>query len=486
MSILYSPWTSQPQQAVGIDSSIVPSVKSTILLPPRRMAETSGGSGNVSIIATSEGFAASGGPSRAFETATAVSGYPFCFIGVLMARDVSSNNVFTTIGDVSSDGGRIQIDVSSGSLRAIAVGSQVISDSVSISANKFYRVVFVGRSATDRKLFVNGQMVSSSTSSVTFSSSWTKSVFLGGANPTYPNGTQFIDGAISLGAWFQHAPSDALARQISQNPWQIFKPLPRRIFVPVAAAAGVTINAGTGNATAAGLTASVTQSGAPVTISAGVGNAVATGLAASVSQAASISTGVGNAAAAGLTASVAQQYTLSAGIGNAAAAGLTATITASGLTTISCSVGNAAAAGATASLSSTTTITCTKGNAAAAGLTAALDIAFTILANVGNATGAGLSATIQAATGISCGVANAIAAGLTASITNNAPLTDSEKLDLILDILSNRQTLNPATGVYTLYADDGVTVLKTAQAWEDAAGTIPYRGRALQRLDAMN
>jgi hypothetical protein len=62
---------------------------------------------------------------------------------------------------------------------------------------------------------------------------------------------------------------------------------------------------------------------------------------------------------------------------------------------------------------------------------------------------------------------------------------DAYKLDLILDILSNRQELDPVTGIYTLYADDGVTVLKTALAWEDAAGTIPYRGRALQRLDAM-
>lgn len=66
------------------------------------------------------------------------------------------------------------------------------------------------------------------------------------------------------------------------------------------------------------------------------------------------------------------------------------------------------------------------------------------------------------------------------------PLTDSEKIDLILDILRNRQVLDPASGLYTLYADDGVTVLYTAQAWEDAAGTIPYSGGCLRRLDAMH
>lgn len=66
-----------------------------------------------------------------------------------------------------------------------------------------------------------------------------------------------------------------------------------------------------------------------------------------------------------------------------------------------------------------------------------------------------------------------------------APASDSAKLDLILDILQNKQVLDPATGLYTLYADDGVTVLYTAAAWEDAAGTIPYSGGCLRRIDAM-
>ena len=72
-----------------------------------------------------------------------------------------------------------------------------------------------------------------------------------------------------------------------------------------------------------------------------------------------------------------------------------------------------------------------------------------------------------------------------ASVGSFTPLTDSEKIDLILDILSNKQTLDPVSGLYTLFSDDGVTVLKTALAWEDSAGTIPYRGNALLRLDPM-
>ena len=58
-------------------------------------------------------------------------------------------------------------------------------------------------------------------------------------------------------------------------------------------------------------------------------------------------------------------------------------------------------------------------------------------------------------------------------------------LDLILKILVNRQELNPTTGTFTLYDDDGVTVLYTTSAWADAAGTVPYSGGALRRIDAL-
>ncbi len=58
-------------------------------------------------------------------------------------------------------------------------------------------------------------------------------------------------------------------------------------------------------------------------------------------------------------------------------------------------------------------------------------------------------------------------------------------LDLILKILVNRQELNPATGTFTLYDDDATTVLYTTSAWADAAGTVPYSGGALRRIDAL-
>ena len=60
-----------------------------------------------------------------------------------------------------------------------------------------------------------------------------------------------------------------------------------------------------------------------------------------------------------------------------------------------------------------------------------------------------------------------------------------DTLDLILKILVNRQELNPATGTFTLYDNDGTTVLYTTSAWADAAGTVPYSGGALRRIDAL-
>lgn len=43
-------------------------------------------------------------------------------------------------------------------------------------------------------------------------------------------------------------------------------------------------------------------------------------------------------------------------------------------------------------------------------------------------------------------------------------------------ILRNKTKTDPATGVMTVYADDGTTVLLTANVYADASGTTPYDG----------
>ncbi len=79
-------------------------------------------------------------------------------------------------------------------------------------------------------------------------------------------------------------------------------------------------------------------------------------------------------------------------------------------------------------------------------------------------------------------IADALHAHTADNITIGGLYTD---LELILKILSNRQELNAGTGTFTIYDDDSVSVLFTANAWSDAAGTIPYSGGTLGRIDAL-
>jgi hypothetical protein len=44
----------------------------------------------------------------------------------------------------------------------------------------------------------------------------------------------------------------------------------------------------------------------------------------------------------------------------------------------------------------------------------------------------------------------------------------------ITKLLRNRRETNPATGIQTIYDDDGTTPLVSGPIWEDVAGTTPY------------
>lgn len=79
-------------------------------------------------------------------------------------------------------------------------------------------------------------------------------------------------------------------------------------------------------------------------------------------------------------------------------------------------------------------------------------------------------------------IADALHAHAADNLTLGGLYTD---LELILKILSNRQELNAGTGTFTIYDDDSVSVLFTASAWADAAGTVPYSGGTLGRIDAL-
>src|SRR3990167_5074823 len=64
------------------------------------------------------------------------------------------------------------------------------------------------------------------------------------------------------------------------------------------------------------------------------------------------------------------------------------------------------------------------------------------------------------------------------SLTTFAPTItgDAEMLKYILSILKGKRILDPATGLLTIYDEDGTTPLFTAQTYKDVAGTQPFDG----------
>jgi len=56
-------------------------------------------------------------------------------------------------------------------------------------------------------------------------------------------------------------------------------------------------------------------------------------------------------------------------------------------------------------------------------------------------------------------------------------------LAYILKILRNKQITDPATGVMTVYDDDGTTPLYTGNVYEDTLAATLYRGQGIDRRE---
>ena len=218
---------------------------------------------------------------------------------------------------------------------------------------------------------------------------------------------------VYLALAFNRVLSGAEIKSLSDNPWQIFKPIPRRIFAPVSASGGATITTNLGTATASGLTATLTQAS---TLIATQGTATASGLSATLAQAFTLQANRGTATASGAQATIAQAATISANLGTATASGFAADVQSAGNVTISANIGIATASGRQANIGDSVTVSASRGTATAAGYTAAIEIAFTLAANRGTAQATGKTATIYASDVISASMGQGIASGYAALI----------------------------------------------------------------------
>ena len=215
-----------------------------------------------------------------------------------------------------------------------------------------------------------------------------------------------------------------LARKYSGNVWQLFAPLPRRIWAPAAAASGTTITGALGTAVATGYTATVN---ANRTIAGSVGTATASGYTATVNANRTVAGSVGTATASGFTASLNINKTISGAVGEVVASGYQATVTTSGNTTITGIVGVATASGYTATVNANRTIASTVGVATASGYTATVSNSAdtTINGSVGIAVATGFSALINANRTITGSTGTVVASGYTGTVSNGG-LTDAE------------------------------------------------------------
>lgn len=64
-------------------------------------------------------------------------------------------------------------------------------------------------------------------------------------------------------------------------------------------------------------------------------------------------------------------------------------------------------------------------------------------------------------------------------------LTLQGRVELTAAILKNKTVTNPATGLMTVFEDDGTTPMFTAMMYEGVDSSTPYRGQGAQRREAL-
>lgn len=374
-------------------------------------------------VVTSGGLSFGGSPANLYgiSTESKVSGYPFTCVLKFVARNTSTNTVLLSVGSIAGSGHRLQLDVNAGSFRSIAVGSTNIVDSVPIATGVLYTVVYVGESATNRKLYVNGTLVSSSTTSVTFSDAFTKIGVDVGFNQVYPTGVSHSDSDISLAYVTQSVLPNAAS--ISANPWQIFADNKKPIFIGVGAApSGLSITAELATASAVGHTATVNLQ---VAISSTLATAAASGFTANVGTGNAITATLATATASGQTATVNRQSNITATQAVASASGQIATVNRQ--LAIAATLATATASGQLATVNLQRAVAATQAAATATGYTANVQLGndLSISATQAAATASGFDAAINRQLSIAATLATATASGFDASISNGASIAAS-------------------------------------------------------------
>lgn len=260
MSILYSPWTSQPQQYVGIDFGN-PITRRLVFATGARFVDsvTNGAPtlyGVPSYTPTISGvgldFSGGAAGTQAAQYATGVATDVFRFGGTLhvllkvgslylagSGNSICGKNTSGTAGwalRVNASGKAQFLNYGTGTDLTLTGNTTLVSGRtylISVTTPSAHPY-----SAGGARIFVNGIDDTASSNATTGPSTTDSAIPLkiGGGG----NGTRDWSGQIILVSALNRAQSAIEIRSISQNPWQIFKPLPRHIFAPLATGGGTT------------------------------------------------------------------------------------------------------------------------------------------------------------------------------------------------------------------------------------------------------
>jgi hypothetical protein len=202
-----------------------------------------------------------------------------------------------------------------------SVGDVIISPNVAPTLGPLRTAGGVWRSGTGEKsTFLNGVKTASVTTD-TGTLAVTKASVAGDARSS----GQCYSGALPIGMIFNRALSDAEMRSLTENPWQIFKPLTRRMWMfDVNAGSTTNVNPGAGALSLSGYAPQVGQS-LNVAIAPGAGTLAFTGYAPAVTRSAStnVQPSAGTLALSGYAPGIAQTQNRSVapGVGSLALTG---------------------------------------------------------------------------------------------------------------------------------------------------------------------
>lgn len=255
MSLIQTPWTSQPQQAVGIDWGN-PITRGLVLAENLAnpffdgLGKTNtvvGTKVSASAVGMVTGFGSSGvGTTDSIQTQLTTHSVQRSYFALALANGSAAGGDFGRILDKRVSGAQVELifrDDSAGTTtfsRAwTSDGSWFFTNPPAGQWHKYLVRYDASSTANYPVIQVNG-VRQSLTVSTTPSGSLvnTDDAFVIGNRKN--DSARNWSGQIALVLIWDRILNDNEARAINENPWQIFKPLPRRIFVPLATGGGTT------------------------------------------------------------------------------------------------------------------------------------------------------------------------------------------------------------------------------------------------------